>query len=121
MLFTAALFLFLNLGSSLVAASPIYSGVNATSLRRKCGTTPSDEFIARAEAHFAEHKVSLKQNGAAIASIPVYCTLHSFSLLFYRGESDIGLFRRACDLQGHICFWRIHPRFPNRILHQRHE
>ena len=121
MLFTAALSLFLSLGSSLVAASPISSGVNATALVRACGTTPSDQFVAQAEAHFAKHKVSLKSDAAAVASIPVYCTLHLFVVLFRGTEADTGLSRRACDLQDHIRFRWIHPRFPNRILHQRHE
>ena len=74
MLFTAALSLFLTLGSSLVAASPTSSGANATALIRACGTTPSDDFVSQAEAHFAEHKVAAKSDaGLAVASIPVYC------------------------------------------------
>ena len=121
MLFTATLSLLLTLGSSLVAASPISSGVNATTYHRACGTTPSDEFVIQAEDHFAKHKVTAKPDvNIAVASIPVYCALHS-SLSFRRAEADTGLFRRACDLQEHNCFWWIHPRFTNCGLHQRHE
>ncbi|KAF9647709.1 metalloprotease [Thelephora ganbajun] len=64
----------LSLGSSLVAASPVSSWSNTTAhLTRACGTTPSEQFISQAEAHFAENKVVVDSEvGIAIASIPVY-------------------------------------------------
>lgn len=81
MLFTAALSLFIGLGSSLVAASPISSGFNTTALLRGCGTTPSAQFVSQAEAHFAKNKVAVDSEvWIAVASIPVYCTQNFFSL-----------------------------------------
>jgi len=122
MLFAAALSLFLSLGSSLVAASPISSGVNATALIRACGTVPSKEFVDQAEAHFAKHKVEAKSDaGIAVASIPVYCALDLASISFGRGETDAGSFYRACDLQDHFAVRWIHPGFSNLVFHQRHE
>jgi len=83
MLFKATLSLLLSLGSALVAASPISSGVNATALIRACGSVPSKEFVDQAEAHFAQHKVETKSEvGIAVASIPVYCALDPASFLF---------------------------------------
>ena len=72
MLLAASLSLFLGLGSSLVAASPLSNRANTT-LVRGCATHPSKEFIDQAEAHFAKNKVWAKAD--AIAAIPVYCTL----------------------------------------------
>ncbi|KAF9647707.1 zincin [Thelephora ganbajun] len=74
MLFTAALSLVLSLGSSLVAASPVSSWLNTTTyLTRACGTTPSEEFISQAEAHFAENMVVVDPEARIdVASIPVY-------------------------------------------------
>jgi hypothetical protein len=76
MLFTAAFSFFLSLGSSFVIASPIYNaGANATALLRTCGSNPSEDFITKAEAHFAKNKVIVDATaGAAVASVPVYCT-----------------------------------------------
>ena len=80
MLFIAALSLFLGLGSSLVAASPVSSGFNATVRRRElCGTTPSQEFIAQAESHFVENRVMVDADTEL--SIPVHCTLGSCFVL----------------------------------------
>lgn len=118
MLFTAALSLFLSLGSSFVVASPIYHGANATALVRRCGSNPSEDFITKAEAHFAKNKVLVDAvAGAAIASIPVYCTLDLFSFLFCQVKL-IPVCFRACDLQDHRAFRRIHPRFPGRGIYQ---
>ena len=110
MLFKAALSLLLSLGSSLVAASPISGGVNATALIRACGSVPSKEFVDQAEAHFAKHKVTTKSEvGIAVASIPVYCAPDLASLWFRRGWADTRSFHRACDLQDHFPVWWIYP------------
>ena len=101
MLSAAALSLFLGLGFSLVTASPIS---NATALHRGCGFLPSEEFVIQAEAHFAQHKASFKSAAAAATSIPVYCSLHSFSVLFRGTKTNTGLFCRARDLQDRIHF-----------------
>ena len=86
MLFKAALSSLLGLGASLVAASPVSNGVNATALIRACGSVPSKEFVDQAEAHFAQHKVATKSEaGIAVASIPVYCALDLASLWFRCG------------------------------------
>jgi len=122
MLFTAALSLFLSLGSSLVAASPISSGVNATALVRACGSVPSKEFVDQAEAHFAKHKVETKSEvGIAVASIPVYCEPDSAPSLFRCGEAGAGLPYRACDLQDHLPVRWLHSRLSNLGLHKCHE
>jgi len=122
MLFTAAFSLFVSLGSSLVVASPIYS-VQNTTLLRGCGTTPSQEFVAEAEAHFAKNRVTADPSDAqvAVASIPVYCMLDVFSYSLRCGGADTGLLPRACGLREHFPLWGIHPRLSNRVLHQRHE
>ena len=122
MLFAAALSLFLGLGTSLVAASPISGGVNATALVRACGSVPSQEFIDQAEAHFAKNKVATKSEvGVAVASIPVYCEPDFASSLFRCGEADAGLSYRACDLQDHFPVRWLHPRLSNLSLHKCHE
>ena len=122
MLFTAALSLFLGLGSSIVAASPISSGVNVTALVRACGSVPSKEFVDQAEAHFAEHKVATKSEvGIAIASIPVYCKPDLASPLFRCGGADANLSYRACDLQDNFPIRWIHPRLSNLGLHKCYE
>ena len=88
MFFAAALSLLLSLGSTLVSASPISSGVNTTALVRACGSVPSKEFVDQAEAHFSQHKVATKSEvGIAFASIPVYCTLY-FASVSVRCEAD---------------------------------
>ena len=73
MLFTTVLSL-LGLGFSFVAASPHSDGANAPALVRACGSTPSDEFVAKAEAHFAENKIDGTKINAAV-TIKVHCTL----------------------------------------------
>jgi len=109
MLFTDTLSLFLGLGSSLVSASPISSGVNATALVRACGCVPPKEFVDQAEAHFAKRKVAVKSEvGIAVVSIPVYCTLDFASFLWRHDEAETGSFYRACDLQDHFPVWWIH-------------
>ena len=94
MLLTTALSL-LGLGSSLVAASPLSDGLNTRSLGRACGSTPSDEFVAKAEAHFAENRVEGVKADAAI-TINVYCTSDFLSSL-HRGV-DTGC------LTGHVIY-----------------
>ena len=122
MLFTAALSLFLSLGSSLVAASPISSGANVTALVRACGSVPSEEFVDQAEAHFTKHKVATKSKvGIAIASIPVYCEPCFASSLFRCGENDAGLSYRACDPQDYSPVRWLHPRLSNLGLRKRHK
>ena len=95
MLFTAALSI-LGLGSSLVAASPLSDGGNAPALVRACGSTPSDDFIAKAEAHFADNKVNSTKISAAV-TLNVYCTLDFLSFLCCGADTA----HRACDLQYH--------------------
>jgi len=79
MLSAATLSFFLALGSSLVAAGPLSNRANIT-VGRGCGTNPTPEFMAQAEAHFSKNKVN-SDAGAAVASIPVYCTLDSLAFL----------------------------------------
>ncbi|KAF9647058.1 metalloprotease [Thelephora ganbajun] len=69
MLFAATLALLF--GSSIVSAVP--TGFNATALIRRCGSVPSEAFIAQAEAHYAAHKPTT-DSGPSIQSIsiPVY-------------------------------------------------
>ena len=86
MLFTAALSL-LGLGSSFVSASPFSKGANARSLGRACGSTPSDEFVAKAEAHFAENRVEGSRADPDI-TIAVYCTSDFFSSLRCEVDTD---------------------------------
>ena len=114
--------LFLSFGSSLVAASPISSGANATAPVRACGSVPSEEFVDQAEAHFAKHKVAAKSKvGIAVASIPVYCELCFASSLFRCVETDTGLSYGACDPQDHFPVRWLHPRLSNLGLHKRHK
>jgi len=97
MLFAAALSLFLSSGSSLAVATPI-----SNTTLRGCGTTPSKEVIAQAEARFARSKkvaINFSDPGITIPPIPVYCMLVLFLFLFYRGEADAGLLPRACGPQ----------------------
>lgn len=71
MLFTAALSLLLSLGASLVAASPVSRGVNATAIRT-CGSVPSDEFVIEAEDHFAKNRLQVDLEAAPAVTISVY-------------------------------------------------
>ena len=80
MLLATSLSLFLGLGSSLVAATPLFSRANSTGPVRVCGTNPTQQFIDQAEAHFAKNKVA-SAAGAAVASIPIYCTPYSLDFL----------------------------------------
>ena len=75
MLLATSLSLFLGLGSSLVAATPLFSRANSTGPVRVCGTNPTQQFMDQAEAHFAKNKV-VSVAGAAVASIPIYCTVY---------------------------------------------
>lgn len=77
MFFTLSLFL--SLGSSLVAGFPIYRGFNSTRPVRTCGTAATPEFVAQAEAHFAENRVFVVAE-ANLAPIPVYCTQYFLSI-----------------------------------------
>ena len=94
MLFTAALSL-LGLGSSLVTASPLSDGAGAPALVRACGSTPSDEFVAKAEAHFAQNRVDGTRINAAV-TLDVYCTMDLLS--FLRSGVDTGC------LTGHVIY-----------------
>lgn len=57
----------LALGSSALA-SPLYN--TSATVGRGCASTPSSDFIAKAEAHFAEHRVTPAP--AASKTIQVY-------------------------------------------------
>ena len=109
---------FLSLSSPFVTASPISTGINNTTHRR-CGSTPTDQFVTLAEDHFTTHRVSGAE--VDIPSIPVYCTLHFSQSSSRHGDADVGEFCRACNLQDHFHFRRIHPRFANLILRRCHE
>ena len=99
MLFTAVLTFALSLGSSLVTASPISSVSNSTGLVRACGSTPSSEWVAQAEAHFAKNKVVTTSGpGIEVASIPVYCAPESVYPFYFLPKADICPSYRACDL-----------------------
>ncbi|GAB1525921.1 extracellular metalloprotease [Rhizoctonia solani] len=67
MLFTAFSALALAITSAIAAPT-------ASNFTSVCGSTPSDDAIAAAEAHFAAHKVQLKTDAKAkfAATIPVY-------------------------------------------------
>ena len=80
MLWATGLSLFLGLGSSLAAATPLFSRANTTGPVRVCGTNPTQQFMDQAEAHFAKNKVA-SVAGAAVASIPIYCTPYSLVFL----------------------------------------
>ena len=86
MLFTAAISL-LGLGSSLVSASPFSKGAYARSLGRACGSTPSDEFVAKAEAHFAENRVERSRADVGI-TLNVYCTANFLLSLRRKVDTD---------------------------------
>jgi len=83
MLLATCLSLFLGLGSSLAAATPLFGRANSTGTVRVCGTNPTQQFTDQAEAHFAKNKVA-SVAGATVASIPIYCTLHSLVFLSLR-------------------------------------
>lgn len=51
--------------SSSVLAVPADPFNGPTTIGRKCGSTPSDEEVAAAEARFAEHKVTSNPDAAA--------------------------------------------------------
>ncbi|KAG9103887.1 hypothetical protein FRC06_007284 [Ceratobasidium sp. 370] len=55
-------------GLSTVLAAPYYNHT----VSRACGSTPNDAFVAKAEAHFAAHKVSAMAGSILAAPIQVY-------------------------------------------------
>ena len=71
--FLAAALLALSTSAFAVPTSPVQNTTVNAAVGRSCGFTPSPQFIAAAEAHFAEHRVTPQADpNAAAKVIPVY-------------------------------------------------
>ena len=114
MLFAAALALFS--ASSLVAAVP--ASYDATVPLRGCGTNPSAQSIAEAEARFSANRVEGNVFAKAV-TIPVYCE-HSKVTRQALVVIDISRYRARHPQICRSCRW-IHPQRSDHCLHQRLE